>query len=369
MLCLELSQDSERDVIPLNKFSFSLLELAILLINTSDINFSENISQELIRKVLPLLSKIQKRHFIYSKMDELHGQNHELSETIFRLSVCLPNPNFSSDELRSYIFGTKASDFEGFLLNFWERSPFLVKKGSTIFEETDSFFGSLVSYVNPKSTSSIIDSILQYSVTCPAIDSDELDVNQVLDEMKGSLGSPLIYYQDIRIVKTEGQSHKKEEHLPFIDKCEEAFNNGYSIALKGMEFRSDQIAPYSLALSELFGLPSIGVNLYLSPHGAQGLARHYDDHCVLVWQITGCKSWKILKEPKPDMPRLYERLDNTFANEKGGEMEILLQEGDILYIPRGYFHEARTMINGSGPHKTDCSLHLTFAIEVERPFE
>lgn len=369
MLCQEMSQGSERDTTRINKLLASVLDMAVVLINTSNVDFSEKISEEIIRKVLPLLLKIQKSCSIDRKISKLHSQNHEVSETIFRLSVGLPDPNFSSEELRSYIFGTKESDFDGFLLNFWEKSPVLVKKGSKFFEKTDSIFGSLVDYVNPKSSSSIIDSILQYSVNCPAIVSDELDINQFLNEMKVSLGSPIIYNQDIRIVKTEGRSHNKEDHFPFIDKCKEAFDNGYSIALKGMEFRSDQIAPFSLAFSELFGLPSIGVNLYLSPCGSQGLARHYDDHCVLVWQITGCKTWRILKEPKAVMPRLYESLDNTFANEKAGVIEILLEEGDIFYIPRGYFHEARMVLNATGPQKTDCSLHLTFAIEVERPFE
>lgn len=364
-----MSQDSELDMSQINKLLASILDMAVLLINTSNIDFSDKFSQELLQNILPLLSKIQNSCSIYRKISCMQSQDHEVSETIFRISVGMPRPNFSSDELRSYIFGRKESDFKDFLLNFWEKSPVLIKKGSKNFEKTDSIFGSLVNYVNPKTTDSLIDSILQYSVSCPAIVSDELDINLFLNEMEGSLGSPLIYNQDIRIVKTEGQSHKKEEHFPFIDKCKEAFNNGYSIALKGMEFRSDQIAPFSLALAELFGLPSIGVNLYLSPHASQGLARHYDDHCVLVWQIIGCKSWSILKDPKPVMPRLYESLDNTCASEKTEKIEIVLEEGDILYIPRGYFHEARTVINTTGSHTSDCSLHLTFAIEVERPFE
>ncbi|KAJ3704617.1 hypothetical protein LUZ61_008322 [Rhynchospora tenuis] len=364
VLCLEASQHSQGDSIPINKLLASLLDLLLLLINTSDIHFSETISQHLVQKVLPFLSKIQKTSSFYGKIAYMQTPNHQLSETIFRISAALPDPQMSSQELRSYIFGTKESDFQDFLLTFWEKSPVLIKKGSNCFYQINSVLSSSINSLNPNSTDTIIDSILQYSVTCPATVSDELDINQFLNEMKGSLGSSLVYNQDIRIVKTEWQSHNKEEHFPFVDKWKKAFNNGYSIALKGMEFRSDQIAPFSVALSELFGLPSIGVNLYLSPCGAQGLARHYDDHCVFVWQIRGCKYWKILKDPKPIMPRLYESLDNTFASQISGEIEILLEEGDILYIPRGYFHEARTVMNSSRP-----SLHLTFAIEVERPFE
>ncbi|KAJ1700247.1 hypothetical protein LUZ63_000026 [Rhynchospora breviuscula] len=348
--------------IPINSFLSSLLHLILLLINTSPIHFTRNLSQHLVQKVLPLLSKFHQSSSIHAKITHMQTQNHQLSETIFRISAALPDPKFSSHQhqLRSYIFGTKHSEFQDFLLTFWENSPLLIKKGSKCSDQINSLLSSSFDSL----TDTIIDSILQNSVTCPATVSDELDIDHFLNEMKGSLGSSLIYNQDIRILKTEPQSHNKEEHFPFVDKWKKAFNNGYSIALKGMEFRSDQIAPFSLAFSELFGLPSIGVNLYLSPCGAQGLARHYDDHCVFVWQIRGCKHWKILKDPKPVMPRLYESIDNTFASHKNGEIEIILEEGDILYIPRGYFHEARTVINSSSP-----SLHLTFAIEVERPFE
>lgn len=52
-------------------------------------------------------------------------------------------------------------------------------------------------------------------------------------------------------------------------------------------------------------------------------------------------------------------------------MEILL-EGDIMYVPRGFVHEAHTDVDVGGfevNSTVDCSLHLTLAIEVEPPFE
>lgn len=48
--------------------------------------------------------------------------------------------------------------------------------------------------------------------------------------------------------------------------------------------------------------------------------------------------------------------------------QILLKEGDILYIPRGYVHEAHTT-NDVQKDSAGLSLHLTLAIEVEAPFE
>lgn len=66
----------------------------------------------------------------------------------------------------------------------------------------------------------------------------------------------------------------------------------------------------------------------------------------------------------------FESLDDL-VDDSGGRMEVLL-EGDIMYVPRGYVHEAHTDVDGSGSQvnaSADYSFHLTLAIEVEPPFE
>ena len=45
-------------------------------------------------------------------------------------------------------------------------------------------------------------------------------------------------------------------------KCEEAYKKGYTIALRGMEFRFESIAAVADTLACLFGQPSVGANLY-----------------------------------------------------------------------------------------------------------
>lgn len=91
-----MSQDSELDMSQINKLLASILDMAVLLINTSNIDFSDKFSQELLQNILPLLSKIQNSCSIYRKISCMQSQDHEVSETIFRISVGMPRPNFSS---------------------------------------------------------------------------------------------------------------------------------------------------------------------------------------------------------------------------------------------------------------------------------
>ncbi|PQP96804.1 hypothetical protein Pyn_19550 [Prunus yedoensis var. nudiflora] len=144
-------------------------------------------------------------------------------------------------------------------------------------------------------------------VSCLPISSDELNILTFLEEVKIKLGCPLVCQQDIRVLRTD--SHLKREvhffqeslnscciedpHYFTIEevlKCQEAYKEGYTIALRGMEFRFESLAAIADELAFLFGQPSVGANMYLTPPNSQGLARHYDDHCVFVCQLLGTRS-------------------------------------------------------------------------------
>ncbi|PKI55066.1 hypothetical protein CRG98_024532 [Punica granatum] len=202
------------------------------------------------------------------------------------------------------------------------------------------------------------------------------------DEEKDKLAMPITYQQDIRVLKTERHLNREAHFFsdswgsrskkPYIfncddiAKCEEALEKGYTVAIRGMEFRFKSVAAITKGLASLFGQPSVGANLYLTPPNSQGLARHYDDHCVFVCQLIGTKQWTISPHQGNLLPRLYEPISGTCLSEASngmdGCMQIMLKEGDILYVPRGFFHEAYTTNGG-------FSLHLTLAVEVEAPFE
>uniref|UniRef100_A0A0E0DJF8 Bifunctional lysine-specific demethylase and histidyl-hydroxylase n=1 Tax=Oryza meridionalis TaxID=40149 RepID=A0A0E0DJF8_9ORYZ len=392
-----LSTECSKSAPKANKFFYLMVDTLVLMVNSCQVDSLHNLQQDVVRKVLPLLHKIWKNvdklgsstDCINSK-NQLQRKEHEISEAIFRLSMNIACPaHLEPDEVRRSIFGQSVSDYENFLLNYWEKSTYLVTRKQKNLH-VDSVFTSLLNEFDPKTPDTIIQSLVNGIVSCPAIASDELDISSFLREVQGSLGAAVKYRQDIRVVRTNDQcdqtsiGYAMEEHFfddgmtfqdadAFVEKCKDAFKNGFSVALRGMEFRSEKIAAIASAVADLFGQPSVGANIYFSPPRAQGLARHYDDHCVLVWQLLECKKWMIWPDTKLLLPRLYEPFEplDDLVDDCGGRMEILL-EGDIMYVPRGFVHEAHTDVDVGGfevNSTTDCSLHLTLAIEVEPPFE
>ena len=97
------------------------------------------------------------------------------------------------------------------------------------------------------------------------------------------------------------------------------------------------------------------VNVYLTPANAQGFGQHYDTHDAFILQIAGRKHWRLyeapLRLPLPSQP--YDS-----SKYPTGELisEVDLSPGDLIYIPRGYIHEAMTS-NGQ-------SLHVTLGISA-----
>lgn len=92
-------------------------------------------------------------------------------------------------------------------------------------------------------------------------------------------------------------------------------------------------------LTRELGFPT-QTNIYITPRNAAGFSKHSDDHDVLILQIAGGKSWRVYA---PDA------------------LEIELRSGDLLYIPRGMFHDARAC--------GEDSIHITLGLKPVYAFE
>ncbi|KAF7038344.1 hypothetical protein CFC21_048541 [Triticum aestivum] len=377
-----------------SKCLYLIVDTVVLMVNSCKVGKLHNLQQELVRKVTLLLYEVwSKVRLLQSSTDctnwkdQLQSRPYEISEAIFRLTMDLDCPaHLEPDEVRKSFFGQTESDVEKFALMYWENSPYLYRKRQSDLEG-DDVFTALHNAFDLRTPDAIVESFIRGLVSCPAIASDELNIDSFLDEVHDSLGAPVKYRQDVRVVRTRDQTSTGsgvEEHFfddgmvfpdgtAFVEQCKDAIKNGFSIALRGMEFRSEKVAAIASALADLFGQPSVGANIYFSPPGSQGLARHYDDHCVLVWQLLGRKKWKIWPNTKSILPRLYEPFHSLdgLVDDSGGRVEVL-HEGDIMYVPRGHVHEAHTDVDEGESEvdvSTNYSLHLTLAIEVEPPFE
>jgi ribosomal protein L16 Arg81 hydroxylase len=99
----------------------------------------------------------------------------------------------------------------------------------------------------------------------------------------------------------------------------------------------------------------VQVNVYLTPPNERGLKTHYDTHDVIVLQTYGAKRWRIYDSPirLPLLDRPY--IADVSKDPGSPKVDIMLNSGDLLYIPRGYLHDAASL--GSS------SLHLTIGIK------
>lgn len=123
----------------------------------------------------------------------------------------------------------------------------------------------------------------------------------------------------------------------------------------------EQIAPGIRTLTRMLSgrfAATANANLYCSFGGIQAFASHFDPHEVFALHCEGKKKWRIYENradaPLPS-PAGGEAAQGQIDRVKGGLlMEVVMRPGDLLYIPRGYFHDA---LASSG-----ASLHVTLGV-------
>jgi hypothetical protein len=94
------------------------------------------------------------------------------------------------------------------------------------------------------------------------------------------------------------------------------------------------------------------VNAYAGWRTSHGFDLHWDDHDVFVLQVAGRKKWKVY-----GMSRAYplaRDVEPTDVPPSDVLWQGLLEDGDLLYIPRGWWHVATPL--------DEPTLHLTAGI-------
>ncbi|HEX8290288.1 MAG TPA: cupin domain-containing protein [Pyrinomonadaceae bacterium] len=103
---------------------------------------------------------------------------------------------------------------------------------------------------------------------------------------------------------------------------------------------------------ELFFRERVQVNLYAGWQTSRGFDLHWDDHDVFILQVAGRKRWSVYGQTRP-----YPLVNDIEKAEKPGHdplWEGTLEDGDLLYIPRGWWHVAVPL--------AEPTLHLTVGV-------
>lgn len=133
---------------------------------------------------------------------------------------------------------------------------------------------------------------------------------------------------------------------------------GASIVTNGIHKISPEVDAIAQSLGREFAARCVA-NAYCSFQGIQAFGTHFDLHDVLAIQAEGEKLWHVYAA-RADNPVHFlppgDEAEQWLINNRGRLLfEVTMRPGDILYLPRGQFHDA---VTGAA-----ASLHVTFGIE------
>lgn len=98
-------------------------------------------------------------------------------------------------------------------------------------------------------------------------------------------------------------------------------------------------------------------NMYASWRETKGFVTHWDAHDVFVIQIQGQKLWSILGEGR--RAPLPMDVESNLAPPSDPMWQDIVKAGDVLFIPRGWFHHAQIPSENDG----QGSIHITLRIQ------
>ena len=132
------------------------------------------------------------------------------------------------------------------------------------------------------------------------------------------------------------------------------FADGYTIVLESIQRYVRSIA--SLAHSIEVELDfAAQVNAYFTPPQSQGFVAHLDDHDALIVQLQGSKIWH-LYDGIDVAPHEMGNHGSVAAADLPAPVDVCLEAGDVLYIPRGRVHAAEST--------SELSVHLTIGLHA-----
>jgi ribosomal protein L16 Arg81 hydroxylase len=124
---------------------------------------------------------------------------------------------------------------------------------------------------------------------------------------------------------------------------------GATVVMNRLEQSSLQARRLCQQVGRFAGHPTMS-NGYLSFGGKGTFGKHWDTHDVFVIQLLGKKRWQVFKPtwPLPLSHQKSEGIDQSAQSTLGApELDCELHPGDLLYLPRGWWHQAIPADEGS----------------------
>lgn len=131
------------------------------------------------------------------------------------------------------------------------------------------------------------------------------------------------------------------------------FSAGATLVLQTLHRYWAPVTTFCRAL-ELELTHPVQANAYVTPGKEQGLVLHHDTHDVFVLQVAGRKHWTIY-EPAMALPLRQHRWQADVHQPGPVLLDTEIGAGDVLYVPRGFPHQASST-------RHEVSAHLTIGV-------
>jgi len=118
---------------------------------------------------------------------------------------------------------------------------------------------------------------------------------------------------------------------------------GASVLLNDIDTLSPGLRAVAGLLERALGA-RVQINLYCSWRERQAFPSHFDTHDVFALQIAGAKRWTVYRGryDQPIAHPSFQSLGQTYHDQAKGDVltTVDLGPGDLLYLPRGQYHDA-----------------------------
>jgi bifunctional lysine-specific demethylase and histidyl-hydroxylase NO66 len=184
---------------------------------------------------------------------------------------------------------------------------------------------------------------------------------EALDDI---IGYSQVEYPQIRIVDRDRGEAK--DLMPLLDSVEpqaadringvyRLYGQGCTIIIGNLHRFSPAVANLRRRLEQVID-HRVTIGSYATPMDAQGFLPHFDTVDAFMLQMQGTKLWSVWP-PSFELPLEESKLQRISTETLGPpHIDVMLEPGDTLYIPRGWIHAAKTA--------SEPSLHLTVRVHV-----
>ena len=191
-------------------------------------------------------------------------------------------------------------------------------------------------------------------------------INRLLDMTHVWTGSSLKLVLDSQTIPPEqycaratGRDAGAQVMQPDARRVQEWIARGASVVMNDVDSLTPGLASVSNAL-ESAGLGKSQANVYISWQSHKAFRTHYDTHDVWAVQVEGEKTWNIW-EGRAEWPiahPVFKSQTQEHHDAARGKLReaVLMKPGDLLYLPRGWYHDALA--------EAPASVHIAYGVHA-----